>query len=109
MKISQLVEKFNLTILSSGEDRNLTGGFCGDLLSWVMANGYDGAAWFTVMGNINAVAVACLNDIGCMVLCQDSSINDDALAKAIEENIWVLKTSMPVFDIAGSFYSTLEG
>ncbi|MEG0092437.1 MAG: hypothetical protein RSA20_11500 [Oscillospiraceae bacterium] len=105
MTVSQLQQKFNLTYLSQGEDIEIIGGFCGDLLSWVMANAQSGNAWFTVMGNINAVAVASLNDVACVVLCQNSQINDDALAKAKEEGINILSTKQSVFSICGEFYS----
>ncbi|MEG1801543.1 MAG: hypothetical protein RR273_06150 [Oscillospiraceae bacterium] len=105
MTVSQLQQKFNLTYLSQGEDIEIIGGFCGDLLSWVMANAQSGNAWFTVMGNINAIAVASLNDVACVVLCQNSQINDDALAKAKEQGINVLSTQKSVFSICGEFYS----
>ncbi len=38
--------------------RAVPGGNCGDLLSWVMGRAGSGSAWITVMGNVNAVAVA---------------------------------------------------
>ena len=37
MTIKDLVEKLELKILVEGDqDREITGGYCGDLLSWVM-------------------------------------------------------------------------
>lgn len=107
MKISQLQEKFKLTYLSKGEDQEIEGGFCGDLLSWVMANARENNVWFTVMGNINAVAVASLNEVACIVLCQGSLINEDALEKAKEEKINILTTEKSTFEIAGEFYKAI--
>ena len=36
MTVKQLQELLDLKCPSQGEDRELEGGFCGDLLSWVM-------------------------------------------------------------------------
>ena len=51
------------------ETREIAGIFTGDLLSWAMGRAKEGDAWFTVMGNVNAVAVAALADCACIVLC----------------------------------------
>ncbi|MEG0091081.1 MAG: hypothetical protein RR846_04420 [Oscillospiraceae bacterium] len=109
MTVWQLQQKFNFSYLSKGEDKEIVGGFCGDLLSWVMANAQTDNVWFTVMGNINAIAVASLNDVACIVLCQSSQINDDALAKAKEEGITVLSTDLPTFVACGKFYQATDG
>ena len=109
MTVKQLQELLNLKCISEGsEDRQLEGGFCGDLLSWVMGYGEYGQAWFTIMGNINAVAVAALHDMGCMVLCQNSTMQPDALAKAKEENIWVFSTGMSVFEASAKYADAIK-
>ena len=50
-------------------ERTVTGVFTGDLLSWAMGRAKEGDIWFTVMGNVNTVAVAALADCACVVLC----------------------------------------
>ena len=102
MTVKQLQELLDLKILSQGEDRDLEGGFCGDLLSWVMGFGEYGQAWFTIMGNINAVAM------GCMVLCQNSTMQPDALSKAQEEGIWVFSTPLSVFEASGKYFDAIK-
>ena len=47
-------------ITAYDEEKEITGCYCGDLLSWVMSRAKEGDAWLTVMGNVNAVAVAVL-------------------------------------------------
>jgi hypothetical protein len=47
--------------LSDGE-KEITGGYTGDLLSWVMGRASCGNAWITIMSNINIIAVASLLD-----------------------------------------------
>lgn len=109
MTVFEFGEKFNLKMLNKGTDREIVGGFCGDLLSWVMANAQENNVWFTVMGNINSIAVASLNDVACIVLCQGSSVNPDALKKATEEGINILSTEKSMFEMSGLLYKELNG
>ena len=108
MTVTQLQELLDLKCISQGEDRQLEGGFCGDLLSWVMGYGEYGQAWFTIMGNINAVAVASLHDMGCIVLCQNSTMMPDALAKAQQEGIWGFTTEMPTCEACGKYVEAIK-
>ena len=57
------------------ETREIAGIFTGDLLSWAMGRAKEGDAWFTVMGNVNAVAVAALADCACIVLCHGAALD----------------------------------
>ena len=108
MTVKQLQELLDLKCISQGEDRQLEGGFCGDLLSWVMGYGEYGQAWFTIMGNINAVAVASLHDMGCIVLCHNSTMMPDAPAKAQQEGIWVFTTETPTFEACGKYFEAIK-
>ena len=108
MTFFEFCEKYNLELISKGEDREIEGGFAGDLHSWAMANAHENFAWFTIMGNINTVAVASLNDVAGVVLCQNSPMNQQALEKAQEEGINLAKTKLPIFDIAAMLYNELN-
>ncbi len=108
MTVTQFQNFLDLKCISHGQERNLEGGFCGDLLSWVMGYGQSDQAWFTIMGNINAIAVASLHDIGCIVLCHNSSIQPDALKKAQEEGIWVFTTPLTVFEASGKYFKEIN-
>ena len=67
MTVRDLAQRLGAEILVEGElDRPVTAGYAGDLLSWVMARLPEGAAWLTVMGNLNAVAVCSLKDGACI-------------------------------------------
>lgn len=109
MTVFEFCEKYNLTPLSKGEDRTIEGGFAGDLHSWAMANAHENYLWLTIMGNINTVAVASLNDVAGVVLCQNSPMNQQALEKAIEEGITIYKTDRSTFEIRGLLYNELNG
>jgi hypothetical protein len=81
-------------------DREVKGGFCGDLLSWAMGRAGEGCAWFTVMGSVNAVAVASLADTAMIVLCHDAVLMDEARSRAEERGINIALTAQPEFEAA---------
>ena len=109
MTFIEFCEKYNLKQLSKGEDKVIEGGFAGDLHSWAMANAHENYAWFTIMGNINTVAVASLNDVAGVVLCQNSPMNRQALEKAQEEGITIYATDKSMFEMSGLLYNELNG
>lgn len=103
MTVKELTEKLNLKILVEGElDRQVTGGYCGDLLSWVMGRAQSGDCWFTVMGNINAVAVAVLADCACIVLTENATLDDNAKMRAEMQGVTILATEENSFAMAKS-------
>ena len=55
MKVSELIKKLNLDLLTDKdfEDRDVLGCYIGDLLSHVMGKACEGDAWITIMNNIN--------------------------------------------------------
>ena len=88
MTVRELAEKLNLEVLSSAEpEREITGAYAGDLLSWVMGRAQSGDAWITIMTNINTVAVASLADVACVILAEDCEIEDDVVATAQAKGI----------------------
>lgn len=101
MTVNNLVEKLNLKILVPGDlNREITGGYCGDLLSWVMGRAQSGDCWFTVMGNINAVAVSVLADCSCIVLCENSTLDDDAKNRAKMQGVAILSSEENAYTLA---------
>ena len=101
MTVKTLIEKLNLKILVEGDlDREITGGYCGDLLSWVMGRASAGDCWFTVMGNINAIGVCVLADCACIVLCENSTLDDDARARAEMQGVAILSSEENAYILA---------
>lgn len=92
MKIKQLSEKTGWKTIGSEESlqKEVTGVFVGDLLSWVMGNGQSDQAWVTVQGHVNIVAVAVLREFSCIILAQSSQPAQDTLERAKEEGIAIL-------------------
>ncbi len=98
----EFAEKNGLTIAvrGDGEEREMQGVYCCDLLSIVMGRAGQDNAWVTVMGNINSVAVAVLADVSCIILSENMGLDDIAKQKAESQNICVLKTELSTFEIA---------
>ena len=102
MTVEQVCETLGAAPVWEGADlkTEVSGGYAGDFLSWVMSRLRAGNVWLTVMGNVNTIAVAVLAEAGCVVLCEDAPFDDDALARAKGEGLPVLRTSLPVFEAA---------
>ncbi|HBT65375.1 MAG TPA: hypothetical protein DEB10_12030 [Ruminococcaceae bacterium] len=101
MTVTELVKRLNLEILVEGDgSREVTGGYAGDLLSWVMGRAREGDAWITVMGNLNAIAVAVLADTACIILPEDAALDKDARERAVTEGIPILRSSETSFQLA---------
>ena len=110
MTVKELCQQFDLKSLTdeAGFDRPVTGGYTGDLLSWVMARLPADAAWLTVMGNINAIAVASLKDAACMILTDSAPLDDDALAKARQLDFAVLSSDQSSYDLGAKIAALLK-
>jgi hypothetical protein len=102
MTVKELAEACGFEIANGGDalDKTVTGGYCGDLLSWVMGRASAGSAWITVMGNENAIAVAVLAEVGCVILAQSAELDGQAALRARENNVAVLKSGKGAFEIA---------
>lgn len=103
MTTKELAEKCGFTDLSETTPREIKGAFSGDLLSWAMSRVRQGDAWFTVMGNINSIAVAALSGCACIVLCHGIKPDSDALERAKSEGIVLLATELPEYDAVTAF------
>jgi predicted transcriptional regulator len=90
--------------ISHPREREILGGFCGDLLSWVMGRAEEGDLWFTIMGNMNTIAVASLADVSAVVLCEGVTAGEDVVNRAKEEEINIFSTDLPMFEAATKFY-----
>ena len=82
------------------ENREIKGAYIGDLLSWVMGRAKADDAWVTIMSNINVIAVASLADVACVILAEGVVFDQDCIDKAIEKNINVLVSDLPIYETA---------
>ena len=108
MTVSQLIEKLELTVFAAPEaDREVVGGYMGDLLSWVMGRAQADQVWVTIMSNQNVAAVAALSDVSCVLLCENVQPDEDLLKKARAQGINLLGTEKSAFDAAAALYQVL--
>ena len=106
MNVNGLSEKLPLTPLGTEEDRLVTGVFCCDLLSVAMARAPEDAAWVTVIGNANAVAVATLADVACLVIAEGYDFDEAAIAAA-KGKVALLKSDKPTYETAAAIGALL--
>ena len=78
----------------------VSGCYIGDLLSWAMSRAGEHEAWITVMGNVNAVAVAVLAECACIILCDRAPLDDDARARAEQQGVVVLQSEEHAYALA---------
>lgn len=87
-----------------GLDREVAGGYCGDLLSDAMANAPRAGIWLTVQSHQNIVAVGVLRELAAIVLVNGRKPDPETVAKAEEESIPLLLTPGSAFTVAGRLY-----
>ena len=109
MNVTQAIEKLNLKILVEGDmEREITDCYIGDLLSWVMGRAGENSIWLTVMGNINAIAVATLADVSCIVLVENAALDDEAKKKAEIHDVTILQSEENSYNLATKIYELLK-
>ncbi len=108
MTVGQLCEKNNYCIFCLCDpDREVAGGYAGDLLSWVMGRLDADHAWVTIMSNVNIVAVATLADPCCIILSEGVTPDEGVIEKARENGINVLGTAETTFSACLAIASSL--
>ena len=106
----EFAEKLGFEVLNRGEgaDREIKGVYCCDLLSVVMGRAKMDDAWITVMGNVNSIAVAVLTDVSCIILSEGMKLDPPAASKAASQNVCVLASGLPTFEISQRITELLE-
>jgi len=111
MNVRQIMENFNLELCAGdkGLGREVTGGYCGDLLSDVMANSKSNSIWLTIQSHKNILAVAVLKELAAIVLVNGHQPDEETKAKAEEESIPILLSSAPAYQLAGELFNAGVG
>jgi hypothetical protein len=107
MKLTELIQKLNLDVRSAKADleREVTGGYASDLLSDVIANSKEGNIWVTLQVHHNIVAVASMKDLAGVILVNGREPEQETIEKAEAENMAIMVTEMPTFEIVGKLYN----
>jgi len=99
--LKQIAEALKLTV-RAGEDlleRQVTGGYAGDLLSDVLAHARTGQVWVTLQLHTNIVAVASTKDLCGIIIVNGRTPGEDTLRKAAEERIPILVSPLSTYDL----------
>ena len=100
MTVKELSDALELKVFyMEEEDREVEGGYCGDLLSWVMGRCPENAAWVTIMSNQNVAAVAVLCDPACTILSEGVTPDAELLARAEKQGVTLLGTDMDEYQL----------
>ena len=100
MNVSNLIEKLNLEVINEGDlTKEINGCYCSDLLSHCMSNISEGNLWITVQVNINIIAIAVLTELSAIIISQDMSIDRAVIDKAKEENVTLLRSKLPSYEL----------
>ena len=101
VKIKELIEKLNLReITCSDLEREISGCYIGDLLSWVMSKAQGDNIWITIQSNVNIVAVASLTDVTAVIVAEDVQVEDEVVQKAEMQEINLLGSSLNSYELA---------
>ncbi len=98
MTVRELSEmsEFKVVCMPDGE-REIKGGYAGDLLSWVMGRASEDDAWVTIMSNVNIVAVCTLADPACIILSENVQPDPEAKMRAEQQGVNILSTELDTF------------
>ncbi|MDR3207381.1 MAG: hypothetical protein LBT60_03515 [Oscillospiraceae bacterium] len=108
--VSALAGALGLTVYGGSEEalgRAVTGGYAGDLLSWVMGRAPGGAAWVTIMSNVNVAAVAVMADLPCVVLAEGVAPDEALQARALRENVALLGSPLGTYELCHRLHGLL--
>ena len=109
MTVRELAVQLSLRELAMPDgDREVEGGYTGDLLSWVMGRAQSGDAWITIMSNLNIVAVASLADVACVILAEDVVPEQDVVKTAMAKGVNLLGAKESSFALSAAVAKAVQ-
>lgn len=108
MTVHELAQALNLEAVCEAEpEREVTGGYAGDLLSWVMGRAQSGDAWVTIMSNNNVIAVATLTDVALVILAEDVAPDPGVAELAERKGINLFRSPEAAFPLCAKVAALL--
>ena len=103
MTVKALCETYGFSVVTMPEpDREVRGGYVGDLLSWVMGRAEADQVWITIMSNVNTIAVASLSDVSTVLLAEGVTLEPALIETAQAKGINVLSSGESAFRLAAT-------
>lgn len=106
MKLREIVTKLGLEI-AAGEnnlDLEVTHGYVSDILSDVMAKAPRGCVWVTNQTHQNVIAIVFFKRLNAVIMAGGVEPESEALQKAIEKELPLLKSQQSAFEIVGQLF-----
>jgi len=109
MTLRDIVQRLALEVIvnAGGLDREVSGGFSGDLLSNVLAAARPGNLWITIQRHVNVVGVAQVAGLSGILLAGGESPSPAVVAKAEEMGVPILLGRESTFEAAGRLHRIL--
>ena len=106
MKVREIQKTLDLKLAAGAEglDREILGGYCGDLLSDVIAKSTIGDIWLTIQSHQNILAVAVLKELSAIILVNGHQPDEETKKKADEEAIPILLSPLNAYQVACKIY-----
>ncbi len=109
MTLKEVIRRLSLKVCTDlWNDAEVTGGYCSDMLSDVLAWARKGDLWFTVHTHVNIVPAGLVAGVAGIVVTGGRRPEAGTLKKAKEEGIVILQTERSSFEIAGELYCLLK-
>lgn len=107
--INEVCQRLQLEMCTeTGGERQVSGGYCSDLLSDVLANARPGDLWITIQTHVNVVAVASLIGVAGVVICGGKTPEEATVEKAEREGMPLMVSKARTFETAGRLYRLLQ-
>ncbi len=111
LELKTLIETVEGEILSNHAPEatfEINNGYASDLLSDVMGNAGADLVWITIMRHLNSVAVASLAGIPLIIFSKGAVPAAPIIEKANQEEICLVTSKLPTFEISGRIYNLLK-
>lgn len=103
MTVEALRDALSLTPFAEPDpERTVSGGYTGDLLSWVMGHATSDEVWITIMSNRNIIAVATLTDVSLIILSEGVQPDEGVAELAQEKGINVYGSELSSYALSAA-------
>jgi hypothetical protein len=99
MKLSEMLQKSGLKLITELEDKEITGVFISDMLSDVMTNAKAGNLWLTVQTHKNTISAANLVDVSAILVTHGKEIPAETTALANRFKVNIVSCDLPTYDL----------
>lgn len=108
MTVGELSKKCGfVTVCMPDPNREVSGCYIGDLLSWVMGRAQSGNAWITIMSNVNIAAVASLTDTSVIILAEGVILDESVVTVAEQKGINIVSSDAAAFETAVKLFGNV--